>query len=123
MLLDFKYVEFFVANAKQASHFYRSIFGFTGYAYSGPESGNEEFVSYVLKQNKIFFVLTTALSDNHEISRWVKKHGDGVSEIAFLSDSVMDDYNYAIDNGATSSNKHIELIDSNGKYLGYLCVL
>ena len=76
MLLDFKYVEFFVANAKQASHFYRSIFGFTGYAYSGPETGNEEFVSYVLKQNKIFFVLTTALSDNHEISRWVKKHGD-----------------------------------------------
>ena len=30
MLLDFKYVEFFVANAKQASHFYRSIFGFSG---------------------------------------------------------------------------------------------
>ena len=39
MLLDFKYVEFFVANAKQASHFYRSVFGFSGYAYSGPETG------------------------------------------------------------------------------------
>ena len=116
MLLDFKYVEFFVANAKQASHFYRSIFGFTGHAYSGPETGNEEFVSYVLKQNKIFFVLTTALSNNHEISKWVNKHGDGVSEIAFLSDSVMDDYNYAVDHGAPSYNKYKELSDSDGAY-------
>ena len=57
MPLDFKYVEFFVANAKQASHFYRSVFGFSGYAYSGPETGNKEFVSYVLKQNKIFFTI------------------------------------------------------------------
>ena len=116
MLLDFKYVEFFVANAKQASHFYRSIFGFTGYAYSGPETGNEEIVSYVLKQNKIFFVLTTALSDNHEISRWVKKHGDGVSEIAFSSDSVINDYNYAVDNGASLSDKYKEFVDSDGTY-------
>ena len=116
MLLDFKYVEFFVANAKQASHFYRSVFGFSGYAYSGPETGNEEFVSYVLKHNKIFFVLTTALSDDHLISKWVKKHGDGVSEIAFSSDSVMDDYNYAIDNGASSHNIYEELVDSDGTY-------
>ena len=116
MLLDFKYVEFFVANAKQASHFYRSVFGFSGYAYSGPETGNEEFVSYVLKHNKIFFVLTTALSDDHLISKWVKKHGDGVSEIAFSSDSVMDDYNYAIDNGASSHNMYEELVDSDGTY-------
>ena len=116
MLLDFKYVEFFVANAKQASHFYRSIFGFTGHAYSGPETGNKESVSYVLKQNKIFFVLTTALSEDHEISRWVRKHGDGVSEVAFASDSVMDDYDYAVDNGASSSDKYTELVDSDGVY-------
>ena len=116
MLLDFKYVEFFVANAKQASHFYRSVFGFTGHAYSGPETGNEEFVSYVLKQNKIFFVLTTALSQDHEISKWVRKHGDGVSEVAFASDSVMDDYDYAINKGASLSDKYTELVDSDGVY-------
>ena len=116
MLRDFKYIEFFVGNAKQASHFYRSIFGFDGYAYSGPETGNQEFVSYVLKQNKIFFVLTSSLSDNHNISKWVKKHGDGVSEIAFSSDSVMDDYNYAIDNGAIPSTEYKSLIDSKGSY-------
>ena len=95
MLLDFKYAEFFVSNAKQAAHFYRSLFGFKGYAYSGPETGNNEFVSYVLEQNKIFFVLTTGLSADHLISKWVKKHGDGVSEISFSSNSVINDYDYA----------------------------
>ena len=44
---DFKYIEFYVSNAKQASHYYRSAFGFKGYAYSGPETGNNECVSYV----------------------------------------------------------------------------
>jgi len=116
MLLDFKYTEFFVSNAKQAAHFYRSVFGFEGYAYSGPETGNNEFVSYVLKNNKIFFVLTTALSDNHFISKWVKKHGDGVSEIAFSSDDVMHDYKYAIEKGAASYSDHQKLTDSNGIY-------
>ena len=54
---DFSHIEFFVGNAKQAVHFYRSIFGFQAYAYSGPETGNKEFVSYVLKNNKIYFVI------------------------------------------------------------------
>lgn len=116
MLSEFKYVEFFVSNAKQASHYYRSVFGFKGYAYSGPETGNEEFVSYVLKQNKIFFVLTTALSDEHSISKWVKKHGDGVSEIAFSSNTPNEDYNYAIENGAQSFYGYKELKDLNGVY-------
>ena len=116
MLKNFKYVEFFVSNAKQASHFYRSVFGFSGHAYSGPETGNDQFVSYVLKQNKIFFVFTTALFEKHKITNWVKTHGDGVSEIAFGSDSVLDDYNYAISNGATSSHEYTELLDSDGVY-------
>ena len=31
------YVEFWVGNAKQAAHFYRTGFGFTPVAYAGPE--------------------------------------------------------------------------------------
>ena len=44
----FDHCELYVGNAKQAAHFYRSVLGFDGYAYSGPETGNKEFVSYVL---------------------------------------------------------------------------
>jgi 4-hydroxyphenylpyruvate dioxygenase len=55
------YVEFYVGNAKQAAHFYKTAFGFQSLAYSGPETGMRERASYVIRQNKLTFVLTTPL--------------------------------------------------------------
>jgi len=55
------YVEFYVGNAKQAAHYYKSAFGFQNLAYAGPETGVRDRASYVLQQNKIRFVLTTSL--------------------------------------------------------------
>ena len=53
------YVEFYVGNAKQAAHFYKTAFGFQSLAYSGPETGVKERDSYAIRQNKLTFVLTT----------------------------------------------------------------
>ncbi|HIB29722.1 MAG TPA: 4-hydroxyphenylpyruvate dioxygenase, partial [Candidatus Marinimicrobia bacterium] len=83
---DFHHVEYFVGNAKQAVHYYRSAFGFELYAYCGPETGVREKVSYVLKKNHQFFVFTTPLSSDHPGSDWLKKHGDGIYDIAFSVD-------------------------------------
>jgi len=81
-LLGTDYVEFYVGNAKQSAHFYKTAFGFQSHAYSGLETGNKERVSYVLKQDKIRLVLTTALKSDSPIGEHVKKHGDGVKVIA-----------------------------------------
>ena len=81
-LLGTDYVEFYVGNAKQAAHFYKTAFGFQSFAYSGLETGVRDKVSYVLKQDKIRLVLTTALKDDSPIGEHVKKHGDGVKVIA-----------------------------------------
>jgi 4-hydroxyphenylpyruvate dioxygenase len=81
-LLGTDYVEFYVGNAKQAAHFYKTAFGFQSYAYKGLETGSRDSVSYVLKQDKIRLVLTTALNSNSPIGEHVKKHGDGVKIIA-----------------------------------------
>ena len=75
---DFDHIEFYVGNAKQVAHFYRSSFGFQAYAYCGPETGIQDYVSYVLKQNNIFFVFTTPLTSKHPATNWISKHGDGV---------------------------------------------
>src|SRR5437763_15370816 len=75
------YVEFYVGNAKQAAHFYRSAFGMTLVAYSGPETGVRDRVSYVVQQNKVRFVLTTALRPEHPIGQHVSLHGDGVRDV------------------------------------------
>ena len=43
------YVEFYVGNAKQAAHFYKTAFGFQSLAYSGLETGDSTKTSYVLQ--------------------------------------------------------------------------
>src|SRR5260370_3261885 len=76
------HIEFYVGNAKQAAHFYQSALGFQPVAYSGPETGVRERASYVVRQNKITFVLTTPIRAKHAIADHILKHGDGVKAIA-----------------------------------------
>ena len=77
-LLGTDYVEFYVGNAKQAAHFYKTAFGFQSHAYKGLETGSKDEVSYVLKQDKIRIVLTTPLNSKSPINEHIVKHGDGV---------------------------------------------
>ncbi len=81
-LLGTDYVEFYVGNAKQAAHYYKTAFGFQSIAYAGLETGLKDRTSYVLKQDKIRLVLTTALKSDTAIGKHVEKHGDGVKVIA-----------------------------------------
>jgi 4-hydroxyphenylpyruvate dioxygenase len=81
-LLGTDYVEFYVGNAKQAAHYYKTAFGFQSLAYKGLETGSREEVSYVLQQDKIRLVLTTPLNSRNPINDHLRKHGDGVKVIA-----------------------------------------
>lgn len=58
-LLGTDYVEFYVGNAKQSAHYYKTAFGYQSLAYTGLETGVKDRASYVLKQDKIRIVLTT----------------------------------------------------------------
>lgn len=82
------HVEFYVGNAKQSAHYYRSAFGHSLVAYSGPETGQREKVSYVLQQEKIRLVLTTPLAPDGPIADHIKLHGDGVKSIALWVDDA-----------------------------------
>src|SRR5919205_509896 len=81
-LLGTDYIEFYVGNAKQAAHYYMTAFGFQAVAYAGPETGIMDRASYVVRQNKLTFVLTTPLRPDNEIANHVYKHGDGVKVLA-----------------------------------------
>ncbi|MGF6924518.1 4-hydroxyphenylpyruvate dioxygenase [Chitinophaga sp. W2I13] len=95
------YVEFYVGNAKQAAHYYKTAFGFQSVAYAGPETGVKDRVSYVLVQNKLRFVLTTSLLPDTEIARHVAKHGDGVKVLALWVDDARSAYEETVKRGAT----------------------
>lgn len=94
------YIEFYVGNAKQAAYFYRAAFGMQLAAYRGPETGTREFVSYVLEQSKIRFVLTTPLDPEHPIADHIRRHGDGVRDIAFEVEDAASAYREAVRRGA-----------------------
>src|SRR5437764_15338253 len=82
------YVEFYVGNAKQAAHFYKTAFGFQSLAYSGPETGTKDRASYAIRQNKITFVLTTPMRPNHPDADHHRNHGDAVKLLALTVDDA-----------------------------------
>ncbi len=94
------YVEFYVGNARQCSHYYRSAFGMTLVAYSGPETGQRDRASYVLQQDKVRLVLTTPLQPDHPIADHIKLHGDGVHDIALWVDNAESAYKETTKRGA-----------------------
>ncbi|MBK9736022.1 MAG: 4-hydroxyphenylpyruvate dioxygenase [Saprospiraceae bacterium] len=108
------FVEFYVGNAKQTSLFYQHCFGFELVAYKGPETGSREVASYVLKQGKITFVITSAFSPDHEIMKHVALHGDGVKVLALWVDDAFDAYHKAIDRGAESAFEPMKIEDEYG---------
>lgn len=108
------YVEFYVGNAKQAAHFYKTAFGFQSLAYAGPETGMMDRVSYVIRQNKLTFVLTTALREDHEIAAHVAKHGDAVKVLALKVEDAADAYEQTTKRGAKSYLEVNRLEDKDG---------
>lgn len=99
-LLGTDYVEFYVGNAKQSAHYYKTAFGFQSFAYKGLETGSRDHVSYVLKQDKIKLVLTTPLNSQSPINQHLVKHGDGVKVIALWVEDATAAFNETTQRGA-----------------------
>ena len=108
------YVEFYVGNAKQAAHFYKTALGFQSLAYAGPETGVKDKVSYVINQNKLTFVLTTPLRTANPIADHIYKHGDGVKFIALKVDDATDAWNQTTNRGGKSYMEPQTLKDEMG---------
>jgi len=109
------YVEFYVGNARQAAHYYRTAFGFRLAAYRGPETGMRDRASYVLVQNKIRFVLTTALQPDHPVAEHVRIHGDGVRDVALWVDDAEAAWRATIERGARSVREPETVSDEHGE--------
>ncbi len=109
------YIEFYVGNAKQSAHYYKTAFGFQSVAYAGPETGVKDRVSYVLQQGKIRLILTTALKSDHPISEHVKKHGDGVKVLALWVEDAYKAFEETTKRGGKPYQEPITLKDDNGE--------
>ena len=109
------YVEFYVGNAKQAAHFYKTAFGFQSLAYAGPETGMKDKVSYVIRQNKLTFVLTTPLRTDNPIANHIYKHGDGVKFLSLKVEDASDAWEQTTQRGGKSYMEPTTLKDLDGE--------
>jgi 4-hydroxyphenylpyruvate dioxygenase len=114
-LLGTDYVEFYVGNAKQSAHYYKTTFGFQSFAYKGLETGSTDEVSYVLKQDKIVLVLTTPLNSKSPINDHIVKHGDGVKVVALWVEDATKAYEETMKRGAKSYMKPTTEKDEHGE--------
>lgn len=111
------YVEFYVGNAKQAAHFYKTAFGFQSLAYAGPETGVKDRASYAVRQNKLTFVFTTPLRSQNAIADHIYKHGDGVKMLALKVDDATDAWHQTTLRGARSYLEPTVLTDEQGEMI------
>jgi 4-hydroxyphenylpyruvate dioxygenase len=108
------YLELYVGNAKQSSHYYKTAFGFSIVAYAGPETGVRDRASYVLQQGKIRLILTTALNSSSPIAEHVKKHGDGVKILALWVDDAKSAFEETTKRGAKPYQQPTTVSDEFG---------
>ncbi|MEP7271455.1 MAG: 4-hydroxyphenylpyruvate dioxygenase [Acidobacteriota bacterium] len=109
------HVEFFVGNAKQSAYYYREAFGFSQFAYAGLETGQRSHTSYALRQGSVNLVLTTPLEASHAANEMLKRHGDGVRDIAFEVDDADRAFEITVSRGARPAFEPITLQDAHGK--------
>src|SRR3954466_10606723 len=103
------HVEFWVGNARQASAYYRALWGFTPVAFSRDRTKVRDRASYLMVQNDIRFVFTAPLTPEGDIAEHVHRHGDGVRDIAFLVDDVESAWRETTTRGAQSVLEPVEL--------------
>ena len=108
------HVELYAGNAKQSAYFYRTAFGFSQIAYSGLETGNRTAASYVLAQGKIRFVITSPLTPHHPGAEHVRRHGDGICDIALLVEDADFAFAEAVRRGAKPAIDPHDVHDEHG---------
>lgn len=110
------HIHFYVGNARHAMYYWWKGFGFTPVAYSGLETGNREYASYVLTSGKIRFVLSAAYHPSTAIAGHHMVHGDGVKVIALEVDDVEQAWLATTNRGASSAWRPREETDAEGVF-------
>ena len=72
-------------------------------------------VSYVIRQEKLTFMLTTPLRMNNEIADHIYKHGDGVKVLALKVEDATDAWEQTTKRGGKSYMEPVTLKDDKGQ--------
>jgi len=108
------HLEWWVGNARAFAAFLAAGFGFEPVAHAGPETGRRDRVSYLLQQGDVRFLVTGGLGPDDIVTDHVRRHGDGIRDIAFLVSDVDAAYAAALERGATPFRPPADDVDPEG---------
>lgn len=108
------HVHFYVGNAKHAMYYWWKGFGFKPVAYSGLETGNREYASYVLESGTARFVVSAPYGPSSPLAAHHMVHGDGVKVIALQVEDVEKAWKETTSRGGKSAWAPREEKDDHG---------
>lgn len=109
-----EFLELYTTNARETTFALSQLLGLQPVGYRGPETGNRESASYVLKKGQMTLVITAAVRDTHPAADFVRRHGMSVREIAFGVRDCTAFHDAAISRGAESAEAPHEVSDAHG---------
>ncbi|GAB2990025.1 4-hydroxyphenylpyruvate dioxygenase [Saccharothrix stipae] len=107
-------VVFVVGNATQTAWFYQVAFGMQLVAYAGPETGQRDHKSFVLKSGSARFVINGGVRPDSPLLDHHRRHGDGVVDLALEVADVDRCVEHARAQGATVLEEPHDLTDEHG---------
>ena len=114
-LLGWDTIELWVGNARTTAGFLAGAFGFHCTGYAGPETGVRDLVSYVMEQGDIRLTITGGLTPESPIAAHVRRHGDGVHDLAWVVDDHRAAFETAVARGASANREPWTLEDGHGR--------
>ncbi len=115
-LKNFDHVHFYVGNAKHAMYYWWKAYGFKPVAYSGLETGNREFASYVLESGHIRIVVSAPYGPSSSLAAHHLLHGDGVKMIGLEVDDAAQAFEATTSRGARPAWEPRTETDEHGRY-------
>jgi 4-hydroxyphenylpyruvate dioxygenase len=107
-------VVFVSGNATQSAHYFSSAWGMELVAYSGPETGNRDHKSFVLRSGSARFVLNGGVAADSPLLDEHRRHGDGVVDLAMDVKDVDKCIEHARAQGATILEEPHDVSDEHG---------
>ncbi len=107
-------VVFVVGNATQTAWFYQVAFGMQLVAYAGPETGQRDHKSFVLKSGSARFVINGGVKPESPLLEHHRRHGDGVVDLSLEVADVDKCIEHARKQGATVLDEPHDIEDEHG---------
>lgn len=94
------HAELYVGDAPQTAQSLGQAYGLRTYGRGGPETGLAGQRSLLLGQGGIRLLVTSALTPDHPVARFVEQHGDGVAVVALRTADAAGAFAAAVGAGA-----------------------